>query len=266
MSNGDTEVNPKEMDDEYWENILKNFSNTATITDFQALKNIADQVTCIPQEKCALDYGMTEDNGFIDRSNTPNSGNKITDDSQRLYIFQQTVENYRQIWDKLDNREKNFVYTCVCGRYVDTLGLFFLNRLQRNNMVESQDKCFKNLLIDIETNDLTNLPESDFPERDYSQYQNEDFGLPRAYSGNLDSNQIDEFPTPENFTKKQFEECKKIYNEVTKQINKVTNQINKDKQDTLDGYYQEAIKQKDNKNYNALIELEQNMRDLLYRN
>ena len=135
MNSGDMRVNTDQMNDAFWDDILQSFNGPETINDFQTLQNIANQVPYIPQEKCMLEYGKTEDNGSVDRSKMPNSGNKCTDDSQRLDIFQQTVNNYQHIWDKLDNREKNFVYTCVCGGYVDTLGLFFLNRLQRNNMV-----------------------------------------------------------------------------------------------------------------------------------
>ena len=86
-----------EMNNEFWENILQNFNNTETITDFQTLQNIANQVYYIHPERCTLEYGKTEYNGSVDRSNMPNSGNKCTDDSQRLDIFQQTVDNYRHI-------------------------------------------------------------------------------------------------------------------------------------------------------------------------
>ncbi|MBQ7537159.1 MAG: hypothetical protein IJT14_03500, partial [Rickettsiales bacterium] len=181
MNNG-YRVETDKMDNAFWENILQNFNNNETITDFQTLQNIANQVYYIHPERCMLEYGMTEGNDFDDRSKMPNSGNKCADDNQRLYIFQQTVDNYKHIWNKLDNREKNFVYTCVCGGYVDTLGLFFLNRLQKNSMVTSENnevpsdsKYLDNLLIDIDNAYLTNFPDPHyFSNSYYEQYQNND--------------------------------------------------------------------------------------------
>lgn len=267
MNNG-YRVETDKMDNAFWENILQNFNNNETITDFQTLQNIANRVSYIHPEKCALEYGMTEGNGSDDRSKMPNSGNQCTDDSQRLDIFQQTVNNYQHIWDKLDNREKNFVYTCVCGGYVDTLGLFFLNRLQRNNMVTSQEKYFNNMFIDIETNDLTNLPESDFPGQDYSQYQNEDFGLPKAYHGNLDGNQfggnlnndqLDVFPTLENHVEKLFEECKSIHKKVQRKIG-----LDIPKNERLNKLWVDLLKKKRIGNCDEMLSLCKEMKKLIY--
>lgn len=262
MSNGDARVNTNEMNDAYWENILQNFNNTVTITDFQTLQNIANRVYYIPPERCMLEYGMTEGNGSDDRSKMPDSGNHCQNNDDRLHVFKRMVENYKSIWDELDNKERNFVYTCTQGGYVDTLGLFFLNRLQRDNMVESQDKYLDNLLIDLDTLDLTNLPESDFPGQDYSQYQNEDFGLPKAYDGNLNNDQLDEFPMPENTVEKQFEECQRIYKDVQGEIDKNDTR----KQAMLDKYYEEIVEKKSANDYEALIQLQQKILDLPYRN
>ncbi|MBR1429511.1 MAG: hypothetical protein IJ590_04650 [Rickettsiales bacterium] len=131
MSSVDRRVDPNQMNDAFWDNILLRFNGPETINDFQDLQNIANQVQYIHSEKCALEYGETVYNGSVDSSNMPNSVNRCTNDNQRLDIFRKTVSNYQHIWDTLDNREKNFVHTCTQGGYVDTLGLFFLNRLQK---------------------------------------------------------------------------------------------------------------------------------------
>ena len=107
--NGDTPVNPNEMNDGFWENILQSFNGPETINDFQDLQNIANQVPYIPQEKCTLKYGVTEGNDFDNHSKMPNSGNKVTGNYKRLCIFKNIVNNYQYIWDQLDNRERNFV-------------------------------------------------------------------------------------------------------------------------------------------------------------
>lgn len=134
--NGDTRVNPNQMGDAFWNNILQNFNNTEAINDFSILQNIASQFSYIHPDKCTLKYGVTEGNDFDNHSKMPNSGNKCTGDYQRLCRFKNIVNNYQYIWDKLDNREKNFVHTCTQGGYMDTLGLFFLNRLENKSMVQ----------------------------------------------------------------------------------------------------------------------------------
>ena len=129
-------------------------------------------------------------------------------------------------------------------------------------MVISQDKYLDNLLIDLDTLSLT-----DFTDQYNSPYQSEGFELPDAYKGDLDGNQFggnlnndqfDEFPTLET----QFEECQRIHNDVQEKIDK----NDKNKQNKLWEIWEKVVEKKNENDPEALIQLQQEMRNLPYRN
>ena len=101
---------------------------------------------------------------------------------------------------------------------------------------------------------------NNLPDQNYGPDQNDNFGLPDAYKGDLNGNHLDEFPTLENYIKEQFEKCQEIFKKVANQIG-----INDThKQAILDKYYEEIVEKKRANDYEALIKLQQKMLNLPY--